>query len=54
MFLKDSPMESVNFFKKEERAQGTLCKNVSLAGLLRGQYLFKILQILLTIKVKVK
>ena len=52
MFLKDSPMESVNFFK--ERAQGTLCKNVSLAGLLRGQYLFKILQILLTIKVKVK
>ena len=50
MFLKASAMESTIISRNEAKVQGVSCKNASSADLLRGQYLFEILQTSLTVK----
>ena len=43
-------MESTIISRNEAKVQGVSCKNASSADLLRGQYLFEILQTSLTVK----
>ena len=50
MFLKDSAMESANYFWNKGGMKGVLCKNVFLADLLESQHLLEILQTSLTFK----
>ena len=47
-------MESTIISRNEARVQGVSCKNVFSAGLLRGRYLFEILQTSLTVKTRGK
>ena len=50
MLLKDSAMESANYFGNKGEVQGVLCKTILLANLLESLHFLEILQTSVTFK----